>query len=259
MARAMWKAVLRLSDVEVPIKLFAGVEERGLHFRLLHAKDGVPVKQRMVDAVTGEEVASSDIRRVYEAQRGLFVELGPEDVRVPDPNPARIIEVTHAVPRRAIDLGWYARPYYLDPDGSSPDFFALASALESADRLGVARWTMRNTGYFGVLAARDGYLKLITLHSPEEIVPVRAFEQPAGSGVSAGERKLAEQLVSTLDAPFDPSMLRDDYREKVLALLESKATGKKPPAAEKPRPRSVSDLTEALQRSIRAAKERKVA
>jgi DNA end-binding protein Ku len=258
-ARAMWKAVLRLSDVEVPVKLFAGVEERGLHFRLLHSKDGVPVKQRMVDAQTGEEVASSEVRRVFEVERGLFVTLAPEELEVPDPNPPRIIEVTHVIPRSAIDLGWYARPYYLDPDGSSADFSALASALESSGRIGVARWTMRGTGYFGVLAARDGYLELVTLHSLEEIVPVQSVEQPGGSDLSAGERKLAEQLVSALDAPFDRAVLRDEYRERVRALIESKTTGKKLVVEEKARPHAVGDLTQALQTSIRAAKERKVA
>ena len=259
MARAMWKASLRLGEVEVGVKLYAGAQDRGLHFRLLHAKDRVPVKQRMVDAKTGKEVSSDQVRRGFEVEKDVYVLLAPEDLQRPDPNPEKVIEVDHFVPREAVDLAWYARPYYLDPDGSAPDFFALADALESSDRVGLARWTMRGQGYFGALAAKEGYLKLITLHSPEEVVPIARFEKPEGAELSAGERKLAEQLISTLDAPFDPSVLRDEYRARVLSLIEQKAQGKKFVVKEAPRPRPVSDLSHALERSIKALKERKVA
>ena len=255
----MWKASLRFGEQEVPVKLYAGVQERGLHFRLLHAKDRVPVKQRMVDAKTGEEVPSDQIRRGMEVEKDVYVLLGPEDLEGHDPNPEKVIEIMHFVPRSAVDLAWYARPYYLDPDDSAADFFALAAALESSERVGLARWTMRRTPYVGALAAKEGYLELITLHSFEEVVPLASFEKPEGPDLSAGERKLAEQLVSTLDAPFDPSVLRDEYRERVVAMIEQKARGKKFVVKEAPRPRVVGDLSLALQRSIKAAREKKVA
>jgi DNA end-binding protein Ku len=251
----MWKAALRLSQVAVPVKPYAAAQDRGVHFRLLHAKDHVPVKQRMVDSKTGEEVASGDVRRALEVEKNVFVLLEPDDLAIEDPNPERIIEVTHVVPRDAIDLGWYARPYYLDPDGSSDDFFALAEALAASERSGVARWTMRGKSYFGALEARDGYLMLVTLHPADEVVPLRALERPAGSELSAGERKLAEQLVAALDSPFDPGALRDEYRERLLAFVESKAKGKKRFRVEEaPPPRAARDLSRALERSIKAAK-----
>jgi DNA end-binding protein Ku len=255
MARAMWKATLRLAKVEIPVKLYAAVRERGVHFRLLHAKDRTPVRQRMVDAESGEEVPAEEIRRGLRIDEGTYAVVDPEELRVAAAED-RTIEVSRFVPRDSIDLGWYARPYYLGPDRSAPDYFALAEAIGAGTRAGVAHWSMRGRSHHGVLDARDGYLVLTSLHAAEEVVPMSAVAPPETQSISAGERKLGEQLVATLDAPFDPTVLRDEYRERVLALVEKKAKGKKYRVEEAPRPRAVTDLTRALERSLKQAEKR---
>jgi DNA end-binding protein Ku len=109
---------------------------------------------------------------------------------------------------------------------------------------------MRGRFYHGALASFDGALALIALHPAEEVVPLRMLERPQGPTVTAGERKLAEQLVASLDGPFEPEKLRDEFRERVLAFVKAKAMGKKLRVAEEPRPRAVSDLAGALERSL---------
>jgi DNA end-binding protein Ku len=255
MARAMWKATLRLGKAEIPVKLYAAVRERGVHFRLLHAKDRTPVRQRMVDAETGEEVSPGEIRRGVQVDEGTYAVVAPEELR-PETEADRTIEVSRFVPRDSIDLGWYARPYYLGPDGSGPDYFALVEAIGDGTRAGVAHWTMRGRSHRGILDAQDDTLVLSSLHSAEEVVPLSALSPPATQPISAAERKLGEQLVATLDAPFDPTMLRDEYRERLLAFIEKKAKGKKYRVEETPRPRAVSDLTRALERSLQRAEKR---
>src|SRR5215510_2653804 len=115
--RAMWKASLELGKLRVPVKLYGGVEERKIHFRLLHAKDRVPVAQRMVDPRSDEEVPAEDIRRGIELEPGLFVVVAPEERESAQPEASRAIAVTRVVPRDAIDIAWFERPYFLGPDG----------------------------------------------------------------------------------------------------------------------------------------------
>ena len=62
MTRAMWKGVLSLDKERVPVKLYAAAQPGGVHFRLLHEPDGVPVKQRMVNPRTGAPISP---RRSY--------------------------------------------------------------------------------------------------------------------------------------------------------------------------------------------------
>lgn len=259
MARAMWKASLRLGEIELPVKLYAAVEDRGVHFRLLHAEDHVPVSQRMVDPATGEEVPKEAVQRGLEVEEGVFVVLRPEELAEAEPEPSRTIEVTRFVPHEAIDLAWYRRPYFLGPDGAEDDYFALARALTESGRHGIARWTLRRKRYGGALLTREGRLALVAMKSAEEVVSAAQLARPGGPSIGQAERRLAEQLVSTLDAPFEPEALRDEYRERVRALVEAKAEGRTVTFEEAPAPGARADLAQALRESLREAKERRVA
>jgi DNA end-binding protein Ku len=255
----MWKASLELGGTRIGVKLYAAAQDRDIHFRLLHAVDDTPVVQRMVDSRTREPVASQDVRRGVELEAGVFVMLGERDLASITPKPTRTIELTRFVPSGAIDIGWYSKPYFLGPDGASADYSALVAALRETGLRGIARWTMRGRRYFGALHARDRHLALIGLRSVEEVLTAPALAPPEGKAASAAERALAEQLVAALEAPFEPSELRDDYRERVLALVNAKAKGRRLPAAREKAPRPVSDLSGALRRSLQSAKRRRAA
>jgi len=257
MARAMWKASLEIGELRVPVKLYAGVEERSVHFRLLHEKDRAPVRQRMVDPKDESEVPSDEVRRGVEVDEGVFVVLQPGELASLEPKPSRAIEVTRFVAPGAIDLSWYSRPYFLGPDASDADYFALAAALRKSQRLGIARWVMRGERYAGVLAPHGDHLALVALHDADEVVGVEGIAPPGGAALSAGERKLAKQLVEALDAPFDGEALRDEYRERVEKLIAAKRRGQTYAVEEAPPPRTRGNLGEVLKRSLQAAKERR--
>jgi DNA end-binding protein Ku len=255
MARAIWTASLQLGELELPVKLFAAVEDRDVHFRLVHAVDCVPVKQRMVDPRDGREVPPDEIRRGVEVEEGVFVIMRPEELEAAEPESSRAIEITRFVPEDAIDAGWYSRPYYLAPDGSERDYFALAEALRRSGRRGIARFVLRGKRQFGALAPRGEHLALIALHAASEVVPVDALARPPqGAPISKAERKLAEQLVAALDAPFDPASLRDEYRERVEKLIRAKLEGGRFEVKEPPPPGIPEDLGDALKRSVRTVK-----
>jgi DNA end-binding protein Ku len=257
--RAMWKGSLALGDVALPVKLYAAVEDRDVHFRLLHARDEVPVEQKMVDPRSGEEVAGEDVRRGLEVENGVFVILREDEIESVEPPESRDIEVTRFVPADAVDAGWYRRPYLLGPDGDDEDYFALVRALRESERVGIARWVMRKQRYAGVLSPVGDYLSLVTLHDASDVVTAAELEPAGGPAVGKGERHLAEQLVSALDAPFEPESLHDEYRERLRALIDARAKGRKfempKESVSKPRP----DLEDALRESLEAAKERHVA
>lgn len=259
MARAIWKARLRLGDEEVPVKLYSAVEDRSVHFRLLHARDHVPVTQRMVDPSTGEEVAKEAVQRGLAVEKGVYVVLRPEELAQAEPEASREIEITRCVPRGAIDIGWFRRPYWLGPDGRDADYAALARALEESDRVGIARWAMRRKRYAGALAPRGGHLALLALRPAEEVVTADALPRPEGGPIGKAERDLASQLVSALDGPFEPELLVDEHRERVQALIDAKAEGRSVAFERAPAPRPARDLRDALRESLATAKERRVA
>ena len=259
MARAIWKGVLRFGSAEVPVKLYSAVQDRSVHFRLLHEKTNTPVKQRMVDPLTGKEVPYDEVRRGYEVEEGVFVLLDEEELDELEPEKSRDIEITRFLEPELINHQWYDRPYHLGPDGDDAAYFALEKALGKKGREGVARWTMRNKEYLGALRAEDGHLMLITLRHAEEVIPAAALEPPGGRKPEPRELKMAEQLIDALAAEFDPTEWRDEYRDRVLELIEAKAEGKTVRFRQPAKKRAAGDLAASLEASIAAARERKSA
>lgn len=255
-ARAMWKGVLQLGTTEVPVKLYSAVEPRKVSFRLLHEGDEEPLRQRMVDPETDEEVEYDATRRGYPTDDGRIVILDADELDALEPEPSREIALTRFVPVSAIDARWYDRPYWLGPDDDEEAYFALAAALAENERAGVARWVMRKKEYVGALRVEDGYLMLVTLRHAGEVVSADALEAPGGRALDERELKMAEQLVGALTGEFEPEQYKDEYRERVMELIEAKAKGKTLPKKRARRKTAAGEsLADALEKSLRAARQ----
>lgn len=255
-ARAIWKAVLHVGDSRVPVKLYSAVENRTVRFRLLHARDEAPVRQAMVNPETDEVVPYEDTRRAYVTDEGDLVTFDADELAAIEPEPSREIRVLRTVPKASIDHRWYDRPYYLGPDGSDEAYAALVEALGREDRECVARWTMRKKEYVGSLRLHAGYPMLISLRYAGEVLDLDALEAPAGAALDDKEVAMAQQLVGMLAESFDPDAYSDEYRERVVELIEAKRAGAPAPAAPKRRKRRPADLTGALEASLREARGR---
>lgn len=247
-ARAIWKAQICFGAVEVPVKLYSAVQDRTVHFRLLDAKRHEPVQQHMVEPDTGTVVDSADIRRAYETDEGELVILEADDLEKVTPTPSREIRVTQFVPPEEITHQWYDRPYFLGPDSQDDAYFALAAALRKRGVEGVAQWVMRNKEYVGALRAEGDYLMLITLRHAGEVVPASALPAPTGRALDDREIAMAKQLVKAMEDPFDITAFHDEYRERVMELVQARAAGKVvrfPKAAKKQTETSLADVLEA--------------
>ncbi|HEY5994043.1 MAG TPA: Ku protein [Gallionellaceae bacterium] len=252
--RAMWKGVIRFDSIRVPVKLYGAIEDRNVHFRLLHRGDLEPVHQSMVNPETEEVVPYAETRRAYVTESGDRVLLTQAELEELEPKPSRDIELLSFLPLHAIDHRWYDRPYYLGPDEDSADFFALAEALDEMQVEGLARWVMRNKSYVGALQLYQGHPMLMSLHHAEEVVPLEALKPPAGPALDKRELGMAHQLIEMLESEFQPQEFHDEFRDHVLEMLAAKAKGKQvKKRAPKPREPSV-DLSDALEASLRQAR-----
>ena len=259
-ARAIWKGVLAIGKSHVPVRFYSAVEDRDVHFRLLHEKDKKPVTQHMVNPATGEAVASENIRRGFEVDHGVFVLLDREELAKLEPEASRDVEIKRFVASRAIAPQLYERPYWLGPDGDRNAYLGLARALAAKGYQGIAHWTMRKRRYVGALHSDGEHLMMSTLRSGDEVVLPAELTAPKGPELRAAERKMAEQLVAALEGPFDPEEFHDEFRERVLEMIERKAKGGRVKTAPRREPvrREVS-LEKALERSLQGMKERKTA
>lgn len=256
-ARAMWKGNLKIGTTRVPVGLYAAVVDRTVHFHILEEKTMTPVKQHMINPATGKQVPSEDISKGYEVEPGTFVVLTEKELARFEPKPSRDIDVTEFVPPDHISQQWYDRPYYLAPDGDAAAYFALADALKNKEKIGIARWVMRKNAYLGALCVEGDCLMLVTLRHAEEVVLADDLPEPQGRALETKELNMASQLVELLEGEFGPADFKDEYRERVMTFIESKAKGNKPKLRAVRTKRATASLASALSRSINALKKQK--
>lgn len=260
MARAIWRGVISVGRTKLPVKLYSAVQDHTIRFRLLHKTDHAPVKQEMVDVEEGKPVDRSRIQMAFPVTRNRLVVLEDEELEKIVPKDSRDITITRFVDPEGIDHRWYERPYYLGPDGDSETYFAAAEALRMKKKEGVARWVMRRREYIGTLLEENGYLVLVTLRNAEEVIDADALPRPTGRPLDKREIAMAEQLLNALVDEFDPSKFHDQYRERVLALIKTKARGGKVKVTKfRPRPTQDEALKKALQASLSKVERRKSA
>jgi DNA end-binding protein Ku len=259
MARAMWKGQLQVGKLKVAIKLYSAVEDRTVRFHLLHAKDQAPVEQHIIRKDTGDEVGKDEMRKALALSAQTAVILQPEDLEKLAPPESRDIEITRFVAPAALGDQWFERPYYVGPDGDNGAYFALAEALERTEVIGIARWVMRKKRYVGALSSVDGFLTMTTLRRADQVLSFSGIQPARSVAPQASELKLAQQLVSSIEADFDPSLWQNEYRQRLCKMIEAKARGEKVQRVQLKKKRAPASLAESLRASIAAVKEKKVA
>jgi DNA end-binding protein Ku len=259
MARAIWSGAISFGLVNVPVKLYAATSPKSVRFHQLSAKTGARIKQKRVDASTGEEVAFEDIVKGYELTPDRYVTIGPDELDALDPKATRTIDIEEFVDLVEIDPIYYDHNYYLAPTaGGVKAYRLLLDAMGEAGKVGLGRVVLRSKQQLCALRPTGSVLTLTTmLFGDEVLTPDRLDELDAIGEAQASERELrmAQQLIASLSGSFEPEKFRDEYRERVLELIERKASGEEIAVTpEAPEPAAAPDLMAALEASLAAVR-----
>src|SRR6201999_2118306 len=246
--------------LNVPVRLYSAVARRNIALREIRDSDSARIKHRRVAEGTDEEVPYENIVKAYEITPGRYVPLTKDEMSALAPEKTRAIEVQDFVDIEEIDPMYFDSPYYLGPaDGAEKAYSLLAAAMEKSGKAAIARFVFRNKEHLAAIRAGENVLTLTTMRFADEVVPASELDDalPQKQGkVAKKEQEMAEKLIESLSTEFDPSSYRDEYREQLLELIETKAEGKEivAPETEEPEPTKAPDLMAALEESIAAAK-----
>ena len=260
MPSTAWSGAISFGLVSIPVKLYSAVSRKTVRFHQVDTRTGARVKQKRVSAADGSEVAWDDIAKGYEQANGDYVLLTDSDLSALDAKATKTIEIEQFVDLSEIDPIMYDAPYNVVPDPSTPKPYALLlEAMEQSGKVAIARFVMRTKEHICALRPLDGRLVLSTMVYPDEVndpAEYEALEAVSDVTVSAKERKVAEALIESLTEPFDPAEYHDEYREKVLDLIEARAGGAKEIVEAEPEADEgeVVDIMAALEASIAEAK-----
>ncbi|MBV9472299.1 MAG: Ku protein, partial [Solirubrobacterales bacterium] len=243
MPRAIWSGAISFGLVNVPIKLYSATSPKSVRFHQLSSKTGARIRQKRVDPSTGDEVAYEDIVKGYELSPDRYVMIDPDELEALDPKVTKTIDIEEFVDLSEIDPIYYDHSYYLAPTaGGAKAYRLLLEAMREAGKVGIGRVVLRTKQQLCALRPTGDVMTLTTmLFGDEVLAPDRLDELEAVGEAEATKRELtmAQQLIDSLSGAFDPTKYHDEYRERVLELIERKAAGEEiavPPQAEEPSP-----------------------
>lgn len=260
MPRAIWNGSISFGLVSIPVKLYSAVSRKTVRFNQIDSATGARVRQKRVSAADGEDVPYERIVKGYELPSGDYVTITDEEMAALDPAAVRTIDIDEFVDLADIDPVFYDAAYHLVPDAvTAKPYKLLATAMEEAGKVGVCHFVMRSKQYLAAVRPKDGRLMLSTMVYADEIVDaseIGGFDVLDEIEIDEKEQAMAEQLIATLDAEFEPAKHTDTYREAVLDLIERKAAGDVESVVPAPEVSSdtVIDLMAALEASVSAAK-----
>jgi DNA end-binding protein Ku len=252
-AHSIGSGTISFGLVSIPVKLYPAASSQSVSFNLLHAKCGNRIRQQRFCAVCNEVVEREELVRGYEFAKDQYVRVNDDELKALEGEASQAIEISEFVPLVKVDPIYFERTYYLGADkGGEKAYRLLADAMNKASKVALAKFVMRGKENLVLVRSAQNGLMMHTMYFADE---VRNFEEiPKGESakVNDAETNLAIRLIDELSSDeFNPEQFEDEYRQRVLELLNKKAEGEEITIAEpQARRAQVIDLMAALKESL---------
>ena len=226
--KAIWTGSIGFGLVNIPVKMYSAVEESSLDLDMLDAKDHANIKFKRVNEKTGKEVAWQNIVRGY-LMDDKYVILDDEDFKKASPEKSDHIEIVQFTDEKEIDSAFFESPYYLEPQkAGTRAYVLLRDALAKTQKAGVGSFVMRSREHVCIIKSSNNVLVLNRIRFAQEIRNATELNIPSIKS-KPEEVKMAVTLINQLTKTFAPEKFKDEYTDKLMALIKAKAKGKKVP------------------------------
>jgi DNA end-binding protein Ku len=261
-ARATWKGYLKVSLVNIPIKVFPATESSAtISFNQLHGECQTRINQKKWCSHCEREVPNSEVVKGYEFEKGRYVVLSEEDFENVRTESTRIIDLVQFADESSIDPMYVDRTYYLAPDGGvATDAFAVMREGMKG-KVGIGKLALYGREYLVAVRPHGKGIVMHTLHHAAEIRGMEQVEElnSVPAKVKPEEIKLAKQVISTFEAPLNLKDYKDEYREGLQQIIDAKIAGREIVAPTVEEPPKVVNLMDALRRSLDRVSDKKKA
>src|SRR5919202_2011259 len=252
-ARPTWKGYLKISLVNIPIKVFPATDSGAtLSFNQLHGECQTRIQQKRWCPKCEREVPNTDIVKGFEFEKGRYVVVDEEDIDKVRVESTRVINLEKFTDDTAIDPIYLERPYYLAPDGAiaKEAFAVIREGMKG--KAGIGKVALYGREYLVKVQPRERGLVMYTLRHANEIRSMEAIDELAEmpATVKPDEVNLARQVIGTFEGDVDLDTYKDDYQVGLREIIDAKIAGREVIAQEVEAPPKVVNLMEALRKSL---------
>lgn len=239
--------------VSIPVKLYTAASSESVSFNLLHDKCGNRIRQQRFCPVCNEVVEREGLVKGYEFAKDQYVKVADDELKALEGEASKAIQIAEFVPLSTVDPIYFEKTYYLGPDkGGEKAYRLLADAMAQAGKVALAKFVMRGKENLVLVRSAQAGLMLHIMYFADEVRSFDDISKGEGAKISAAETNLALRLIEELsNEEFNAAQYEDEYRQRVLDLVNSKAQGKEITIVEPQAPRAqVIDLMAALKESL---------
>ena len=258
MAATVWKGYITFGLISVPVRLFTAARSERVSFNQLHKKCHTRVKQQLYCPTCDCTVERSDIVKGFAYTKDQYILIEDADIKKVQPESAGGMEILEFVKIDEVDPLYFDSSYYIVPEEAGQKAYQLlVETMDKAGYAAIAKIAMHQREYTVLVRARKKGLTLHTMYYPNEIRELSEYGKGTEIEVKPQELQLAQQLVESLAAAFEPSKYNDQYQARLKELIEAKRAGEETASTEAPKLAPVIDLMEALQKSLKEAPPKK--
>jgi len=263
MPRVLWKGAISFGLVHIPVGLYSAEKRNSFDLTMLDRRTMKPVGFKRYNKETGEDVSWDDIVKGYEYEKDRYVVLTEEDFKRANVEATQTVDILSFVDEDEISSMYFETPYYLAPDKRGHKGYALLrETLKQTGKIGIANVVIRTRQYVAALIPVGDVIVMNTLRYANELRGTDEFEVPSSNlkaaGVNAREIEMAQRLVDSMTAKWNPEEYRDTYHEDLMALIEKRVqagqteviTEPSQEGEERPAKGEVIDLMALLKRSV---------
>lgn len=259
MARTIWKGAISFGLVHIPVSLLPALSTRNIDFDWLDERTMDPVGYKRINKITGKVVAKEHIVKGVEYEKGHYVVIGDDDLKAALPEATQTIDIFAFVEQASIPWANFYKPYFLSPGRRGEKVYALLrETLVKTGRVGLAHVVIRSKQHLAAVIPEQAALVVMLLRWPDEVRDVASIDLHAAAikpKLTAQELNMAEQLVEQMSTDWQPDDYRNDFNDRIMAVVEQKASkgeieAVEQPESDEPVSADIIDLTEMLKRSL---------
>ena len=247
------KTAVTFGLVHIPVQLNPVIKNNDTSFNYLHKKCLNRVSYIKYCPTCKKDVKSKDLIKGYEYSDDKYVTFDEEDFDKLKSDEDKNIEIISFVKEKEIDPIYYEKSYYLKTDGKKNKAFSLfKNALKKCGKVAIAKTIIGSKSYYVVLRFGEDNIIMTTLFYEEEI---KENEETIDEKFTEKEMNLALKLIDSMSDKFTPEKYKDEYQDKIKDAIEKKIDGKEIKKSRSKKSVSVSNLMDALEKSLKDKKQ----
>lgn len=253
--RAIWNGSIGFGLVNIPIKLYSGVQNSNLDLDMLDERDHANIKYQRINENTRKEVPYDKIVKGY-FLKDRYIILDDHDFEEAAPEKSKTIELENFVDIHEINPIYYETSYYASPEKQVVKAYALLlKALIKSKKAAIGRFVLRTTENLCVIHPLDDLIVISKIRFQEEIRKRDDLKKADDVKVSKKELDMGLALIKQYSSDFDITGFKDEYSKELLRIIKAKAKGKQATVKKlKPKKAKSDDLYDQLMESLNSKK-----